>query len=655
MGTDYVDSEPLPDMETRLPDNHKPGFLARRLRLTGLRGKLIIPYVILTLLLAAVGTYVVTRLVTSSIRERFENQIYEASRVAADNIIRREQTHLINLRLMAFSQGVPEAFASRDTATLQSVFFTLADNNKTEIVTAIGLDSQELMTLGLNPTSGQYLLTSGRDFSTFEPVQNVLKGVVDQRGDKFVGLLDTKYGPALFTTAPVHNASGQLVGVLMIGTHLDTLIAETKTQSLADIIILDLNRKLIATTLAKTEQRDKVLEESAQDPGGPNTPQTRDISLPERDYQVYYKPLVARQQTFGWLGVALPSTFVVGTEATSRDTLSIIFALGTIGVILIGYFLSQSIARPILKLRSMSQAVAAGDLDQNTGVRRSDEIGELASAFDQMTLHLRERTAEAARLYAETVQRNKELAEINAQLQATQLQLIQSEKLAAIGQLTAGIVHDVKNPLTVIKGMAELLQEEEGLPASIKEELNVIRESAVKANRIVTDLLKFARQSTPEMKHQDMRETVEAALRLTAYLTREAHIQVKADLPGEPVMVTYDSRQVEQVLLNLIHNSVQAMPNRGSLLVNMSKADGAVAIAIQDTGVGIPPENLSRIFDPFFTTKAESEGTGLGLSLSYGIIANHRGRIDVVSEVGKGTTFTILLPDEQPVLLVGEK
>jgi two-component system NtrC family sensor kinase len=303
----------------------------------------------------------------------------------------------------------------------------------------------------------------------------------------------------------------------------------------------------------------------------------------------------------------------------------------------------------------MSQAVAAGDLDQNTGVRRSDEIGELASAFDQMTLHLRERTAEAARLYAETVQRNKELAEINAQLQATQLQLIQSEKLAAIGQLTAGIVHDVKNPLTVIKGMAELLQEEEGLPASIKEELNVIRESAVKANRIVTDLLKFARQSTPEMKHQDMRETVEAALRLTAYLTREAHIQVKADLPGEPVMVTYDSRQVEQVLLNLIHNSVQAMPNRGSLLVNMSKADGAVAIAIQDTGVGIPPENLSRIFDPFFTTKAESEGTGLGLSLSYGIIANHRGRLDVVSEVGKGTTFTILLPDEQPVLLVGEK
>jgi len=112
---------------------------------------------------------------------------------------------------------------------------------------------------------------------------------------------------------------------------------------------------------------------------------------------------------------------------------------------------------------------------------------------------------------------------------------------------------------------------------------------------------------------------------------------------------------VEQVLLNLIHNSVQAMPNRGSLLVNMSKADGAVAIAIQDTGLGIPPENLSRIFDPFFTTKAESEGTGLGLSLSYGIIANHRGRIDVVSEVGKGTTFTILLPDEQPVLLVGEK
>jgi signal transduction histidine kinase len=120
------------------------------------------------------------------------------------------------------------------------------------------------------------------------------------------------------------------------------------------------------------------------------------------------------------------------------------------------------------------------------------------------------------------------------------------------------------------------------------------------------------------------------------------------DLPGEPVMVMYDNRQIEQVLLNIINNAVQAMPDGGTLRLNLSQSQDVAAIAIQDTGTGIPQENLTRIFDPFFTTKPEGEGTGLGLSVSYGIVSDHDGRIDVESEVSVGTTFTILLPVEQP-------
>ncbi len=267
-----------------------------------------------------------------------------------------------------------------------------------------------------------------------------------------------------------------------------------------------------------------------------------------------------------------------------------------------------------------------------------------------MTQHLRERTAEAARLYAETVQRNQELADINVRLQSAQQQLVQSEKLAAIGQLTAGIVHDVKNPLAVIKGMAELLQDQPGLEASVQKDLAVIRESAAKANQIVSDLLKFSRQSTPEMHLQDLRATVEASLRITAYLARKANVQVIAGLPAQSVIVTYDAQQIEQVLINLIQNAIQAMPHGGTLRFSLSQAGEGVALAVQDTGIGIPPENLRRIFDPFFTTKPEGEGTGLGLSTSYGIISRHRGRIDVASVMGQGTTFTILLPTHQPEL-----
>jgi signal transduction histidine kinase len=246
------------------------------------------------------------------------------------------------------------------------------------------------------------------------------------------------------------------------------------------------------------------------------------------------------------------------------------------------------------------------------------------------------------------VQRNKELAEINAQLQAMQLQLIQSEKLAAIGQLAAGIVHDVKNPLTVIKGMAEFLQEDGGSPEETSQGLNMIRESAVKANDIVTDLLKFARQSSPEMTYQDLRETINASIRLTAYLTRKAHVKVKTDLPETEVWATYDSQQIEQVFINLITNATQAMSDDGTLRVSIKQYDHRVAITFQDTGTGIPPEIMNRIFDPFFTTKPEGEGTGLGLSVSYGIVTSHRGHIDVESELGKGSIFTVFLPVEQP-------
>jgi signal transduction histidine kinase len=250
-------------------------------------------------------------------------------------------------------------------------------------------------------------------------------------------------------------------------------------------------------------------------------------------------------------------------------------------------------------------------------------------------------------LYAETVKRNEELADANARLQSTQAQLVQSEKLASVGQLTAGIVHDVKNPLAVIKGMAEELQEEVGLDPSTRDQLKTIRQSAARASTIVGDLLKFARQSTPEMETRDIRETLESSLRLTEYLVRKAGVESHMDLPDEPVRVTYDATQIEQVLINLITNAVQAMPDGGKLRLSLGQAEEAVAIAVQDSGIGIPRENLSRIFDPFFTTKPEGQGTGLGLSVSFGIVARHGGRIEVDSKMGKGTTFTVLLPRTQ--------
>ncbi len=612
--------------------------------LSRLQGKLIIPYVLLTLVLATVGIYVVTRLVTSTIRERFVNQIYEAARVASDSVVRQERFQLENLRLMVFSEGVGDAIAAKDVDKLETLLLPLALNSGIEAVTVVDADGHELLTLGLDPGTGEYLRTAGRDFSDKTLVDNVLSGVSDDRGDKYIDNLETNFGQVLFTSSAVRDDLGELVGAILVGTGLDSLLSSTKPQALSDLIVLDEGHNLLATTLPPPDGGYGVLENASRSSSQTGGTSTFDLELFQRDYQAIFTPFEARGETLGWLGVVLPSSYVVAAEATSRNTFSLIFTLGTVGVIVIGLLLSQSIARPILRLHSMTHEVAAGNLDQNIGLNRSDEIGELADAFDVMTLRLRERTQETSRLYEEAVQRNKELAEINQQLRSTQMQLVQSEKLAAVGQLTAGIVHDVKNPLTVVKGMAELLISDEATPDALEEELTLIRDSVTKANVILSDLLTFARQSKPEMEQRDMRETVEAALRLIAFPLRKAHIELTKELPDESVMMTYDNQQIEQVLVNLVNNAIHAMPAGGKLWVQLSQSDGMVALDVKDTGIGIPPENLGKIFDPFFTTKPEGEGTGLGLSVSYGIISNHDGRIEVESTQGEGTAFKVLLP-----------
>jgi signal transduction histidine kinase len=642
-------TRPAPDS----PGPENSGTQARQTRpwlrrFAKLRTELIVPYIVLTLLIAMAGTFVITRLVTSSIRERFVNQIVEASRIAADGVVRQEQRNLSALRLLIFTEGVASAVAQRDANRLQELLLPLALNNNTELITAIDRAGRELLTLVDDPQAKQYQSSAGADFSNIDLVINVIHNRADATGDKFAQLLATPQGPYLLTSAPVRNLDNEIVGAMLIGTRLSTLLSDLKAQTFADIIALDQQGRLLAATLPEPEGGYIELERAVAAAGPIGSAATHDLRQYERDYQMAFTPLVIRQKPVGNIAVVLPSNYLVDTAATSRNTFSLLFALITVGVVVLGYLLSTNIARPILRLRALSQAVAAGDLSQKTELERPDEIGELAAAFDTMTQHLRERTDEAARLYAETVQRNTELAEINVRLQTAQQQLVQSEKLAAVGQLTAGIVHDVKNPLAVIKGLAESLQSDPELHASANKDLALIRESATKANQIVSDLLTFSRQSTPQMQTQDLKATVEAALRITAYLTRQANVQVITALPAHAVYITYDAQQIEQVLINLIQNAIQALPNGGALRVSLSQAAEAVALAVNDTGVGIPSENLHRIFDPFFTTKPAGEGTGLGLSVSYGIIARHHGRIDVESTVGQGTTFTILLPRQQP-------
>lgn len=619
---------------------------ARGLRIRGLRYQLIVPYLFLTLVIAFIGVFISTVLVVESERERFNNSMMDASRTANDIIVQQEQSQLERLRFLVFTEGMAQAMYDRDAQRINDFMRPIVANEDIDLVAAIGLDGQEVVSFGKDPQANTLHVQQGVDFSGLAGVGKVLQGQKDEQGDKYVDLVAMDgIGVVMFTSAPVQDQEGRLAGVMLVGSYLDNLLVRMKKQALAEVVMVDMHGNLIATTLEGHEDGFEQVTAPVKSFNSPSQTSAFEITLNQRPSQVAYSQLVIRKQQVGWIGMIKTSEYLVSPAANSRRLLILLFGILAGAVILIGFWQSQNIARPILRLRAMSQAVAAGNLDQSIGLRRDDEIGELGEAFDTMTLHLRDRTDEAKRLYEETLQRNKDLAEINVRLEATRLQLVQSEKLAAIGQLTAGIVHDVKNPFAVIMGMAEVLGEEESLDEATRHGLKVIRESAVKGNNIVSDLLKFARQSKPEMRTADLRETVETALRLTAYLTRRC--QTTISLPDAPLMVTYDALQIEQVLVNMIQNAVQSMPYGGILEITVAKHEEGAKIILRDHGDGIAEENLQRIFDPFFTTKPEGEGTGLGLSVSYGIIANHKGRILVESVVGQGSTFTIILPGSQ--------
>jgi signal transduction histidine kinase len=227
------------------------------------------------------------------------------------------------------------------------------------------------------------------------------------------------------------------------------------------------------------------------------------------------------------------------------------------------------------------------------------------------------------------------------ELKETQEQLIQAAKLAALGEMASNIAHELNNPLTSIIGFSELSQEETDIE-TIKKDLKIIEQESIRAKEIVNQLLEFARKRSIKIGDVNLNILLKEVLQLASLQLKHANIQVIEEFDEIPT-IKGDHNQLKQVFLNMINNAIFAMPEGGTLTLRTGKIDDKVFVDVEDTGHGIPPEILQRIFEPFFTTKKE-KGTGLGLSISYKIIESHGGKIEVKSEVNKGTRFTVLLP-----------
>jgi signal transduction histidine kinase len=345
----------------------------------------------------------------------------------------------------------------------------------------------------------------------------------------------------------------------------------------------------------------------------------------------------------GWSLIAEEPTADAFAAARTLRTQTLV---GTAAAALLALVLALTFARRLTaaleRLTTAARAVGGGKLDARVPLTSDDEVGTLARTFNQMGEELSASRAEIERWNKELEQR---VAERTRELKDAQAQLVQAQKLAALGQLGAGVAHEINNPLGGVIGHVQLLLAERAPESGDYEALKHIEEGAQRASAVVQNLLRFSVQrKEPVRTAVDLNKLVRDTLSLTESLIRDGKIALTYELADGKPRARADAGQLAQVLLNLVANARTAMPGGGTLRI-ATRTDGDRAVlVVEDSGKGIAPEIKERIFEPFFTTKDDWSNVGLGLSVSYRIVEEHGGRIDVKSEPGHGATFTVYLP-----------
>jgi two-component system NtrC family sensor kinase len=432
-------------------------------------------------------------------------------------------------------------------------------------------------------------------------------------------------GLTLTAIAPILDDEGEILGGVMVGhlfNHDFSLVDRIKEVAGVDTVTIFFGDLRVSTN---------VLDEKGERAIGTRVSQeVRDVVLVQGDdftglafvvnenFITRYKPLYDHQGSIVgslYVGARQASFLKLVNEFNARIS---IIALGSILLaVMIAIPISRSITRPIAELVQAHEKVTRGDRTVSVPVEGTGELAILGCSFNTMVETLR----------------------------TTEQQLIQSEKLASVGQLAAGVAHEINNPLGTILLFSDIMRKELPPDDSRRDDLHMIMNEATRCKTIVSDLLNFARQNEVLAQTTDVNallsQTIEEIKIQPIFEKTQIIPRLEPTLPN----IQADPAQLKEVFINIMTNAAEAMEGGGSLAITTERtADEMIKISFRDTGCGIPEENLSKIFTPFFTTKPIGKGTGLGLAIVYGIVKMHRGQIYVESEVGVGSTFTISLP-----------
>ncbi len=336
-----------------------------------------------------------------------------------------------------------------------------------------------------------------------------------------------------------------------------------------------------------------------------------------KDIYYFSVPIIAEDQKLGLIRIAMSNENVTLKIKESGNRLLIIGLIAIVIGVLGAVFMAGMISKPLRRLAQGAEAVSKGDLNWKVNIKSKDEIGILADAFSYMT--------KALRKYIES--------------------LVKTEKLAVLGELASGIMHEVRNPLEPIKGSAEYLQKKYKTDKVVEKYTRIIKDEINEVSRFLDEFLEFAKPPDPNFISLDIKSVINETLALTDYYIRGHKMEIIKNIEDDLPPIMADSAQLKQMFMNLILNSVQAQREKERLLKISSylkNKEGYIVVEFFDYGHGIQEEKIERIFDPFFTTKENS--TGLGLAICHGIVERHNGKIEAESEPGKWTLIKISLP-----------
>jgi signal transduction histidine kinase len=618
-----------------------------------IRFKVILPYLLLTLIVAVTGAYVVTRLVSSSLNERLSNQLLEAGRVVSDTLARQEIKHLEAARILAYTRGLGDALQAGEVEQVSSLAKPVTGGLNVESLIMFNAMGRESLHL-IKQSNGTIMDVTQLDQTSTLSIVDDLVAANDVDGLPVREMaIDSVDGRYYYYTAIPAVSENRMAGVVVVGTSLNTILPILKSTSLADLIIYGENGQAIASTLGPQGAESLFIRTISM----PNTLYQQVINQDEkvtgenfevdgRWYSLVRSPLKVGEDRLAVFAVVLPLDFVVESNAVNRNNYVLLYSIAMIGVIFIGYFVARLIINPLSSLVRTSRAIAGGDLTKRTEIQGQDEIGVLANTFDEMTENLQLRTLQ--------LEKTNQLLE---QMDRTKMRFIQ---VAA---------HELRTPLTIVKGYAQMAKAQVNGNENLKNLTSGILDGSIRMAEVIDSMLDVSRIDTNMLEVMPIKteigpviEKVESVFR-TALEERELCFSTEA-LPDLPILQA-DKDLLYKVFYHVIGNAIKYTPDGGRITVTGRTIEdavqgSAVEIAVIDTGIGIDPQYHELVFEKFYQTgevhlhssgktKFKGGGPGLGLAIARGIINAHHGRIWIKSsghneQLCPGTTVHVRLP-----------